>query len=41
MKLYNESNLGTRDKVIFKILRADSLKYIIIEVYTLEIKVVN
>ncbi len=41
MKLYNESNLGTRDKVIFKILRADSLKYITIEVYTLEIKVVN
>ncbi len=41
MKLYNESNLGTRDKVIFKILRADSLKYTTIEAYTLEIKVVN
>jgi len=41
MKLYNESNLGTKDKVIFEILRADSLKYTTIEVYTLEIKVVN
>ncbi len=41
MKLYSESNLGTRDKVIFEILKADSLKYATIEVYTSEIKVVN
>ncbi len=41
MKLYSESNLGTRDKVIFKILRTDSLKYATIKAYTLEIKVVN
>ncbi len=41
MKLYSESNLGIRDKVIFEILKADSLKYATIEVYTLEIKVIN
>jgi hypothetical protein len=41
MKLYSKSDLGTRDKVIFKILKADSLKYATIEVYILEIKVVN
>jgi len=41
MKLYRESNLGTRDKAIFKILRADSVKFATIEAYTLEIKVAN
>jgi len=41
MKLYRESDLGTRDKVIFKILRADSIKFATIEAYTLVIKVVN
>ncbi len=41
MKLYSESDLSTRDKVIFEILRTDSLKYTTIEAYTLEIKVVN
>ncbi len=38
MKLYNKSNLGTRDKVIFKILKADSLKYATINIYASIIK---
>jgi len=41
IKLYRESNLGTRDKAIFEILRADSTKFATIETYTLEIKVAN
>jgi len=41
MRLYRESNLGIRDKAIFKILRADSIKFVIIKAYTLEIKVAN
>jgi len=41
MKLYRESNLGIRDKVIFKISRVDSTKFATIEAYTLEIKVAN
>jgi len=41
MKLYRESDLGTRDKAIFKISRADSIKFATIEAYTLAIKVVN
>jgi len=41
IKLYRESNLGTRDKAIFEISRADSAKFATIEAYTLEIKVAN
>jgi len=41
IKLYRESNLGIRDKAIFEILRADSIKFATIEAYTSEIKVVN
>jgi len=41
MKLYRESNLGTRDKAIFEISRADLVKFATIEAYTSEIKVVN
>jgi len=41
VKLYRESDLGIRDKAIFKILRADSTKFATIEAYTLEIKVAN
>jgi len=41
MKLYRESNLGIRDKAIFKISRVDSIKFATIEAYTLEIKVAN
>jgi len=41
VKLYRESNLGTRDKAMFEISRADSVKFATIEAYTLEIKVAN
>jgi len=41
IKLYRESNLGIRDKAMFKISRADLIKFATIEAYTLEIKVVN
>jgi len=41
VKLYRESNLGTRDKAIFEISRADSAKFATIKAYTLEIKVAN
>jgi len=41
MKLYRESDLGTRDKVMVKILRVDSIKFTTIEAYILVIKVVN
>jgi len=41
VKLYRESNLGTRDKAMFKISRADSAKFATIKAYTLEIKVAN
>ncbi len=41
MKLYSESDLGTRDKVMFEISRADSSKYATIEAYASEIKAVN
>jgi len=41
MKLYRESDLGTRDKAMFEISRADSAKFGTIEAYTSEIKVAN
>jgi len=41
VKLYRESDLGTRDKAMFEILRADSTKFATIEAYTLAIKVAN
>jgi len=41
VKLYRESDLGTRDKAMFKISRADSVKFATIEAYTSEIKVAN
>jgi len=41
VKLYYKSDLDTRDKAIFKISRVDSIKFAIIEAYTLVIKVVN
>jgi len=41
VKLHRKSNLGTRDKVMFKISRVDSIKFAIIEAYTLEIKVAD
>jgi len=41
MKLYRESNLDIRDKAMFKILRADSVKFATIEAYTSEIKAAN
>jgi len=41
MKLYRESNLGIRDKAMFKISRADSVKFATIKAYTLEIKAAN
>jgi len=41
MKLYRESNLGIRDRAMFEILRADSVKFATIKTYTLEIKVAN
>jgi len=41
MKLYRESDLGIRDKAMFEILRADSVKFATIKAYTLEIKVAN
>jgi len=41
MKLYRESDLGTRDKAMFEISRADSIKFATIEAYTSEIKVAN
>jgi len=41
VKLYRESNLGTRDKAIFEISRVDLIKLAIIEAYTSEIKVAN
>jgi len=41
MKLYYESDLDIRDKAIFKILRVDSIKFVTIKAYTLEIKVAN
>jgi len=41
MKLYYESDLGTRDKAMFKILRVDSTKFATIEAYTSEIKAAN
>jgi len=41
VKLYRESDLDIRDKAMFEISRADSVKFAIIEAYTLEIKVAN
>jgi len=41
VKLYRESDLSTRDKVMFEISRVDSTKFAIIEAYTLVIKVAN
>jgi len=41
VKLYRESDLGIRDKAIFEISRADSVKFATIKAYTLEIKVAN
>jgi len=41
MKLYRESDLGSRDKAMFEILRADSVKFATIKAYALEIKVAN
>jgi len=41
MKLYRESDLGTRDKAMFKISRADSVKFATIKTYTSEIKAAN
>jgi len=41
MKLYRESDLGTRDKAMFEILRADSTKFATIEAYTSAIKAAN
>jgi len=41
VKLYRESDLGIRDKAIFEISRADSVKFATIEAYTSEIKVAN
>jgi len=37
VKLYRESDLGTRDKAMFEISRADSAKFATIEAYTSEI----
>jgi len=41
MKLYRESDLGTRDKAMFEISRVDSTKFATIEAYILVIKVAN
>jgi len=41
IKLYRESDLGTRDKAMFEISRADSTKFATIEAYTSVIKVAN
>jgi len=41
VKLYRESNLGTRDRAIFEISRADSTKFATIKAYTSEIKAAN
>jgi len=41
MKLYRESDLGTRDRAMFEILRVDSAKFVTIKAYTSEIKVAN
>jgi len=41
VKLYRESNLGTRDKVMFEISRADSAKFATIKAYASEIKAAN
>jgi len=38
MKLYSKSDLGTRDKAIFEISRADSSKYATIDTYASAIK---
>jgi len=42
VKLYRESDLGIRDKAMFEISRADSVKFATtIKAYTSEIKVAN
>jgi len=41
VKLYRESDLSIRDKAMFEISRADSVKFATIEAYTLEIKAAN
>jgi len=41
VKLYRESDLGTRDKAMFEISRADSAKFATIKAYALEIKAAN